>query len=305
VFLHVIHPIRGDVIPQFEAAAPFDATTAHLHINEQEMIAVLKGIGALIFSLGELAVRGRRFDFWLDNEVAVVNFTKGGGRSPALSERAKELFELQRRFQFSCSFKWWGTRENVRADALSRGDVRDDIRLAPDLYERMCDALLRQTQATCVVDTMADPGGAQWLFQGSCRLPFVSRYPTGEELAVDLLAQNWTSLMQRVLVGTQSHSRPVGYCFPPPEMRLPVIAYLAGARAAVVLVLPRRHDVWWPTMIRSCVWMFTLWAHTEGGGGQQEHCPRPDFPFLLPSGEAAPGSQWDGKTDWCAFLCNF
>jgi hypothetical protein len=71
VFDLQFHPVGGaSSSPTFAAAAPFDELEASLHINEQEMIAVLKGIRAVIFARGDDAVRGRHFDFWLDNKVA-------------------------------------------------------------------------------------------------------------------------------------------------------------------------------------------------------------------------------------------
>ena len=124
--------VRAPHLPEpFECAAVFFPHELALSINVLEMIAVIRTLSALIHSHGASIVRGRRFDFYVDNISAQANFTRGGGRSPALTRLAQQLFHLQLRYQFSTSFRrWWSTVDNAAADALSRIPASDDIRLS-------------------------------------------------------------------------------------------------------------------------------------------------------------------------------
>jgi hypothetical protein len=123
--------LAPEVAP-FKCGAIFGPEELPLPINTKEMLGVHRTLLALIHTKGREAVAGRRFDFYVDNLAAIANFANLGGPSPELlTQVAKQLFFLQHDDEFSVSFQWWSTHDNVTADALSRPDIADDWCLHP------------------------------------------------------------------------------------------------------------------------------------------------------------------------------
>ena len=225
------------------AAAEFSLAEAQLHINEKEMLAVIRGLLSLLHQRGPAALKGYRFDLWLDNAAAVSNFNKCGGPSVALTAYARELFRLQLQWEFHCSFHWWSTSANLRADRLSRENAMDDAHLHALIFTDAVHSLCAGRNVAVAIDFMASPHSAQSLL---CRrLPFVSRYLTGEELAVDLFSHDPAALLRLSSSGAEG-VEPIGYCFPPAVMRAAVLSFLRAARSQFIVILPVVPGPYWP-----------------------------------------------------------
>lgn len=268
LFLPATDGVLGDVV--FEAASEFSMEESTFHINRKEMLAVCKLVRAFAHAKGHDSLRGRRLSFWLDNVAAVANFTKWGGSSVVLTACAREWFWLQMELGFTATFKWWGTKANWRADLLSRLDVAElwalPIRLQLQLLR-----WLATLQLEVVVDIMASPVSAILDVSGQ-RLPFISRYHTGEEIAVDVMAVN-----PATVVAGQHHGegkRALAYCFPPGVMRLAVLSHLATTRTPTVWIAPARTGVWSPLVLAARTHVLQLaltpaeqqvWEQASGG----------------------------------------
>ena len=207
------------------------------------MLAVIRGLLSLLHQRGSSVLKGCRFDLWLDNAAAVSNFNKCGGPSVTLTAYARQLFRLQLQWEFHCSFHWWSTSANLRADRLSRENAMDDAHLHALIFTDAVHSLCAGRDIAVAVDFMASPHSAQSLL---CRrLPFVSRYLTGEELAVDLFSQDTRTLLE-LAPNRVEGVEPVGYCFPPAVMRAAVLSFLRAARSQFIVVLPADPGPSWP-----------------------------------------------------------
>jgi len=279
----------------FQAAAEFSPADAVLHINIKEMLAILRCLRAFAHTRGATAMHGKRFDFWVDNKVAVAMFRDGGGRSPELTRRAQELFALQNDFQFTCSFQWWDTKANWAADALTREDPCNDVTLSQWVF-----AAIYERWGPIGIDWMATPASVRLVPGSRTPLPFISRYHTGAEVAVNVLAQRMDSCIGGV-----------GYCFPPPQMRLAVIEHALRCHSTVIFILPDRRDLWWPILLRGrpeFIRLRELWPNDTGPGG-----PLFGGQWTTPPTTAATNVVHVGTTripdeylgEWLAVLCRF
>ena len=266
----------------FECASIFEAAELDLPINAKEMLAVLRTITAFIHCHGGHALRHRRLDFYVDNAAAIANFAHLGGQSPQLTYCAKQLFYLQRDFHFTATFQWWSTTDNVAADLLSRPGAAADFAL-----HRLAARALLQRYPTVAVDWMASPPSAIQDAAGK-RLPFVSRFHTGTEYAVNVFSQDMGP--RHLLLGPHGW----GYCFPPAALRLAVIHHAQACGARVIFILPDRQEAWWPLVARA---MCDSWEL------------RQDLPYgvepvskLSPSGAIVPVPV---SFVWRAFACVF
>lgn len=284
----------------FEAGAEFAADELPLSINEKEMVAVIRLVESFVHAEGEAQLRGKRLDFWVDNRSAVAYFTKGGGRSEALTRLARRWFELQVQYAFVATFQWWGTKENVRADGITRLNPADDACLSPHVFSQLSSFFRCSFNVAIVVDLMASPASAQRDAQG-LPLPFVSRFHVGSEKAVDVLGQDIPALVTQLSLpftptpGFSSSSLPVGYCFPPASMRASVIHHAARCHARVVFILPRMAALWWPLVLSARVGEWVLPLPPSGD---------PLFTMAASGGVTravplVPGQQW------LAILCAF
>ena len=122
-------------------------------------------------------------------------------------------------------------------------------------------------------------------------MPFVSRYHTGEEVAVDVLAQDIPKLVRRV-AGTAGG---VAYCFAPACMRSAVVQHARACGATVLLILPAVAATWLPLVEAARVWQMPLVA------------PRgePLFRAAVSGGRFAEVHPERAGTAWRAVLCAF
>ena len=268
--------------PAFECASIFEAAELELPINVKEMLAVLRTITAFLHRHGSAALRNRRLDFYVDNAAAIANFAHLGGRSPRLTHCAKQLFYLQRDYHFLATFQWWSTTDNVTADRLSRPAADSDW----VLHHLAVREVFRRFPAVGV-DWMASPPSAIRTREGG-RIPFVSRFHTGAEYAVNVFAQDMGPA--HCLLGPQRW----GYCFPPAALRLAVIHHAQACGARVIFILPDLRAVWWPMLSRAVI---DSWPLTQG-------LPPTLAPIshLSPAGVVTPLST---KAPWRAFACIF
>jgi hypothetical protein len=275
--------------PPFQAADSFTAAEAVLPINVKEMLAVLYLVMAYVRARGSTALRGARLSFWLDNWAAVANFSKGGGPSPELSALAFSWYKLQVQYGFTSVFQWWGTKENVRADALTREALAADVMLDAGVFAWLCRCLLRDHGVQVVLDAMASPATARAL-PGAPPLPFVSRYHTGREVAVDIFQHSVAGLVATL---APSGVRAAAYCFPPPPVRTAVVHHLDRDRALVLLVLPDDSGAHFPLVRRAAL---ACWPLRPATGGSVLWC-------VAGAGGLQP---WpEGEHGWFAYLCQF
>jgi hypothetical protein len=270
----------------FDAAAEFEDQELHLHINVKEMLAVLKLVTAFLRARGADALRGRHLDLWLDNTAAVSNFTKGGGTSEELSALARAWLDLQIAHGFVSTFHWWGTKVNVRADGLTREAVDADVVLSGSVFEWLCLALAGVSpRARIVLDGMASPASARG------GLPFFSRYHTGSEHGVNILAHDLRAAVARLGRGELDYV----YIFPPAAMRSVVVLHAVQSRARVVFILPDDAGPYWPAVLGACVAVFVLPLWWRG---------EPRFTMLSAGGVRVP---WSAQRSvvWRACVCHF
>lgn len=266
----------------FECASIFEAEELALPINVKEMLAVLRTITAFLHRRGGGALRNRRLDFYVDNAAAIANFAHLGGRSPQLTYCAQQLFRLQRDYHFVATFQWWSTHDNVTADRLSRPSAASD----EVLHHLAVRELLRRFPAVRIDWMAAPPSAICCKVEG--RLPFVSRYHTGAEFAVNVFTQDMGP--KHPLLGPHGW----GYCFPPAPLRLAVIhhAHMCGAR--VIFILPDQKAAWWPLIARALI---DSWPLSHGLPPHQAPISR-----LSPSGVPTPVAS---PFPWRAFVCSF
>ena len=222
----------------------------------------------------------------------MAKFRKGGGASPALSRLAKEWYQLQVEYEFVSTFQWWGTKENVTADGLTREDLEADARLHPRVVDTLHQWMDASSFGELVSDLMASPVSAIMDPRGLA-LPFVSRYHTGSEVAVDILSQDLTRLLD-ALPRRAASGPAVGYCFPPATMRSAVVAYARTSGRRWLFVLPREYGPWYPTVRLAQVGVLPLVAPD----GQSL------FSAAGPGGVYGPVPALAG-TAWDALLCQF
>jgi hypothetical protein len=112
------------------------------------------------------------------------------------------------------------------------------MRLNPRVFASICRRAERAMPGTSLVlDLMASDASAQRA-PGGARLPFVSRYHTAHELAVDIMAHSVAGLTRTVA----DHASAAAYCFPPAPMRLAVVSHCADSSARVLFILPQADD---------------------------------------------------------------
>ena len=142
--------------------------------NWREMTATLRSMQSFSSLLA-----GKRVKVRTDNIANMANILKGGGPSPALTERAKAIWEVAQSLRLSLSAEFLPGVKNTVADSLSRSHEPNDWKLHPALFKAL-DSLWGPLD----VDLFASSANRQVE-------NFFSYRPDPLALAVDAFAQDW------------------------------------------------------------------------------------------------------------------
>ena len=208
-----------------EVGEEFSIKDLELHIEAKEAIAVTRVIAAIAEVRGWGFLRGKRLDAYIDNLPLVYSMRKGASRMPEVHEEIERLFWWKIEHKFFCTGLWWGTKENFRADDITRTEVADDNWLTKEVFKT-----LWLTIGQFQMDLMASSVSAQSSPDGE-KLPFFSRYHSPNCKGVNLLAQ---------VIAPGLY-----YCFPPKKMVSAVIAFLAGFKGVAVALVCERGPASW------------------------------------------------------------
>ena len=195
----------------------FSMEELQLHIEAKEALAVTKVIESIAEIRGWGFFAGKRIDAFIDNEPLVYSMKKGASRMEAVHAELEKLFWWKLHHKFFVSGYWWGTKENFRADDITRTEIADDCRLLRYAYVQ-----LWSQWGPFDADLMASSVSAQSNLAGE-KLPFYSRYYSPGCAGVNILAQ-------LLKPGTY-------FCFPPKKMVTAVAAFLASRKVAIQIVL--------------------------------------------------------------------
>lgn len=197
-----------------------------LHINVLELEAVTRAI-----SHWRTPFNGKLLTVLSDNStvVAYVN-RQGGTRSPTLCWRTLDLFSLAESNDISLRASHLAGKENIVADALSRGWNLDHKEWT-----------LAQPWADHVFQMYGHPHVDLFATAKNARLPvFCTRFFHPQAWAVDALALDWTGIL--------------GYAFPPWNLIHRVLIKLRDSRAAVLLIAPCwPRQPWFPLLLQLLV----------------------------------------------------
>lgn len=197
-----------------ELAIPWTPEEACRHINELEMLAVVRAA-----ELWLPALRSRSVRFVTDNQVTRACIRKASSASPALAELAQRLWWLCINLDIRIEPPLWiRSADNVTADTLSR--VRDphDWRVRRSAFARV-QALL---DYQCTMDRFASAENTLCARHNSLTPPSNSAWA----------ATDW------------QHER--NWCCPPLAMISRTLNVLREHRATAIVVLPMWPSVtWW------------------------------------------------------------
>ena len=218
--------LREDGESTISTGEEFNMDELQLHIEAKEALAITKVIEAIAEIRGWGFFAGKRIDAFIDNEPLVYSMKKGASRMEAVHAELEKLFWWKLEHNFFISGYWWGTKENFRADDITRTEIADDCRLL-----RYAFVELWSQWGPFQADLMASSVSAQCDLVGK-KLPFYSRFFSPGCAGVNILAQS-------LRPGTY-------FCFPPKKMVTAVVAFLASRKAAisVVLITTRQKSGW-------------------------------------------------------------
>lgn len=224
----------------FRAGAVFPPDWLTKHINQKEMYALYHMLRQYCERHPE-ALRRAQVLIDVDNQSVVGAFARGRARNGETHALLVQLFDLQVQYGFLLSLKWVPTDQNEVADAISRPSRDSTVRLAPDAFGALWEAL-----GPFNVDLMACSASAQCSPVSGFPLPFFSHFDCPGSAGVDVLAHNVA-----VVPGTVEEA--FGFCFPPPVMVGHVVQHLAECKAHAVVVVPDRQEYWFPMVRHAAV----------------------------------------------------
>lgn len=167
-----------------------------------------------------------------DNSTVVISYInrEGGTRSPFPCWRTLELFSLADDFNIGLRASHLAGKENVVADALSRGWEIDQKEWT-----------LAQSWADHVFRIYGLPHVDWFATAMNARLPtFCTRFHHPQAWAVDALSQDWSST--------------TGYAFPPWNLIYRVLVKLRDSQASLILIAPFwPRQPWFPLLLRLLV----------------------------------------------------
>tara|TARA_R110002050_G_scaffold144342_1_gene269807 strand:- start:1280 stop:3160 length:1881 start_codon:yes stop_codon:yes gene_type:complete len=228
----------------------FSEEQLSLHINLKELLTV-----SLAVKSDPERFKGQTIEALLDNTVAISYINGKGGRIPALSVIAEDLWNLILSLGSNISARHISGVRNVRADALSRMVDRYDHRIQQCFFD---EAIFSRWPLT--VDAFAS--------SSSKKLPrFWSRRPDPAAEKVDALHICWKGELL--------------FLFPPEKLVPLCLNKLILEEAEAVLVAPSNTFFWTPLLLRCNSW----------GGG--ESIPIPASMFL--PGPSSPHNPYGTK----------
>ena len=190
-----------------------------LHINVQEMIAILYGLRSFIDTL-----RGHHIRVLCDNTTAVFVINKmGTTKSPACNTKAKEIWEFCKENDMFITCAHIPGIENVVADRESRKEHKQSEWM---LNKNLFHFALSYFNVPVDIDCFATRVNAQLE-------KYVSRHPDPYASVIDAFSFNWKD--QNV------------YVFPPFSLIGRVLQKLRVDKAKALCVLPQwTTQAWWP-----------------------------------------------------------
>ena len=215
-----------------------------LHINAQEMLAVIKVLHHFL-----PIIKGKNVLVRSDNRTTVAYINKQGGvRSRIVHLLAVELLEWAGVNLQSLVAKHIPGKENTGADLMSRGGPRaSEWKLNPRLVR-----LMWQHFGKAEVDLFASKGTAQ------CPLWFGMSPVENPPLGVDAFSTKWPEGLL--------------YAFPPLECIPAMLQKIRTERACVIVVVPEQPGARWfgnmMSMRPSNMWNIPQWedAMSQAGG---------------------------------------
>tara|TARA_R110002050_G_scaffold135413_1_gene258053 strand:- start:1277 stop:3139 length:1863 start_codon:yes stop_codon:yes gene_type:complete len=201
----------------------FSEEQLSLHINQKELLTV-----SLAVKSDPERFRDQSIEAYLDNTVAISYINGKGGRIPALSLIAEELWSLILSLGSVISARHISGVKNVRADALSRMSDRYDHRIHQSFFD---EAISSKWAVT--VDAFAS--------NSSRKLPrFWSRRPAPGAERVDAFNVPWTGELL--------------FLFPPEKLIPLCLNKLIREEAEAVLIAPSNIFFWTPLLLRCNAW---------------------------------------------------
>lgn len=193
------------------------------HINVLELTAVKKAL-----SHWDSDLRDCRLTVLSDNSTVVSYLNKQGGtKSPSLCWQTIDLISRADSRNILLRATHLAGKENIVADALSRGWRLDDKEWTLD--QKWADHVFRMYDRPHI-DLFAAAGNS--------RLPtFCSRFHHPQAWATDALAQDWTGFL--------------GYAFPPWNLIYRVLTKVRDSQTKLILIAPCwPRQPWFPLLLR-------------------------------------------------------
>ena len=195
--------------------------------NETELYAIEQSVRTMARMT---SLRGRHVRIRTDNTAAMFYVNRGGGRSLALSKRARPLWDTCARRGVALSAEHLPGEDNLGADAISRRKYSPaDWRLKTRTFR----ALMKKFRYAPTIDAFAEPANTQLR-------RFASRYPVPGSLGLGGLELDY--------------AKERAFCFPPPRLVGQLLTTLTTQRAKALLVVPSTRGAhWWPLLEQGAV----------------------------------------------------
>ena len=103
----------------FDVDRPLEEQEGRRHIHELEGDAVLRAAKALAGRW-----KHKRVPFFIDNTAFQLSFKKGRSKAPELNTILRQLFLISSKYDCLFVPQWISTKDNICADALSRGKLQ-------------------------------------------------------------------------------------------------------------------------------------------------------------------------------------
>ena len=153
-------------------------------------------------------LRGSTATIDVNNTTMFYSVRNGRAKDERMHLVICQLFWLQVEADFTLKLRWVPSKDNIVADALTRPETSEHVRLGQEVFDR-----LWQERGGFDMDLMATTASSQQppnFGEGRGEtLPFFSRYHIAGSSGIDVLAQD----VERMLSSTDPR---FGHCFPPP-----------------------------------------------------------------------------------------
>ena len=185
-----------------------------------------------------------------DNATAVAHLNGRPGRLKHLIDIDRRINDACQRHNLNAHVSWIATKENMRADELSRLPSKHEWQISSRAF-----AQLDHRWGPLTVDRFASPANNKLA-------RFNARWHAATAEAVDAFTQDW--------------SRDNNYLAPPLRLIPRVLRYLRKCRAQAVLLTPRwPSQTWWPMLLSMTTAPPILIPHSEVSNPSTTTAPEP------------------------------